>query len=88
MVSDYRPEARLVAYTPSEVVHRRLAALWGIESRRAPEPFRTTDFMVKHVTEDLLARGLVGKGEAIAVVSATPPDRPGFGASMMQVVLI
>ena len=85
MVSDYRPLSRIIAYTPRPEVYRRMAALWGVEPRLAPEPFRTTDFMVAHVTKDLLDRGVARQGDTVAIVGPTPPDRPGFGASMMQV---
>ncbi|MBS2023373.1 MAG: pyruvate kinase [Deltaproteobacteria bacterium] len=88
LVSDHRPPSDVYAYTPRPEVHQRLAALWGVRSSLSPEHFRTTDFMVKHITEDLLARGVAHKGETIAIVGPTPPDRSGWGASMLQVAQV
>ena len=85
MLSDYRPHASIIAYTPRPEVCRRMAALWGVTPRLAPEPFRTTDFMVQFLMKDLLERGFARKGETVALVGPTPPDRPKHGASMMQV---
>jgi pyruvate kinase len=88
MVSDLRPPAPIIAYTAQEAVWRRGAALWGIESRRTPAPFHETDRLVKYLTDDLLARGVAEPGDPIAIVSSTPPDRAGFGASMLQIVVL
>ncbi len=88
MVSDCRPNANIVAYTPRREVYQRLSALWGVIPRLAPEPFRTTDFMVQTLMKDLAARGPARRGETVCLVGPTPPDRPQHGASMMQVAEI
>jgi pyruvate kinase len=88
MVSELRPPSPIIAYTAQEAVWRRGAALWGIESRRTPTPFHETDRLVKYLTDDLLARGIAQPGDPIAIVSSTPPDRAGFGASMLQIVVL
>jgi len=86
LVSEFRPPATIVSYTPRADVHTRTAALWGVRPRLVEEAFRTTDFMVAFMVRDLVENGLAAKGETVAIVSATPPDRIGHGASMMQVI--
>jgi pyruvate kinase len=87
-LSSYRPAVPIVAYTAREDVYRRSAALWGVQPRLLPAPFSSTDALVKALCQDLLARGVARRGEAVAVLSATPPDQPGYGASMLQVVVL
>jgi pyruvate kinase len=84
-VAEYRPQARIVAFTASEVAYRRMALYWGVTARRVPKAFDTTDEMIAAITQTLVGSGEVMRGEAVVIASAVPPNRPTFGASMMQI---
>src|SRR6267143_4222211 len=45
-VAEYRPQAKIVAFTASEVAYRRMALYWGVTARRVPKAFDTTDEMI------------------------------------------
>jgi pyruvate kinase len=84
LIAEYRPQARIVAFTASAEAHRRMALYWGVSSRLVPKPFESTDDMLAAVANNLLGAGDVQRGEAIVIASAVPPNRPIAGASMMQ----
>jgi pyruvate kinase len=84
-VAEYRPQARIVAFTASLEAHRRMALYWGVTSRRVARPFESTDEMIANVAQTLVGAGEAMRGEAVVIASAVPPNRPTFGASMMQI---
>ena len=84
-VAEYRPQARIVAFTASLEAYRRMALYWGVTARRVPKPFETTDEMISTIAQTLVGAGEAMRGEAIVIASAVPPNRPTFGASMMQI---
>jgi pyruvate kinase len=84
-VAEYRPQARIVAFTASDVAYRRMALYWGVTARKVPRAFDTTDEMISTVAQTLVGAGEAMRGEAIVIASAVPPNRPTFGASMMQI---
>ena len=84
-IAEYRPQARTVAFTASEVSWRRMALYWGVTARRVRKPFETTDEMISTIAQTLVGAGEAMRGEAIVIASAVPPNRPTFGASMMQI---
>ena len=84
-VAEYRPQARIVAFTASLEAYRRMALYWGVTARRVPKPFETTDEMISSIAQTLVGAGEAMRGEAIVIASAVPPNRPTFGASMMQI---
>ena len=84
-IAEYRPQARIVAFTASEVAYRRMALYWGVTARRVKKPFETTDEMIANIAQTLVGAGEAMRGEAIVIASAVPPNRPTFGASMMQI---
>jgi pyruvate kinase len=84
-IAEYRPQARIVAFTASEQSYRRMALYWGVNARRVPRPFDTTDEMIATISQTLVGSGEAMRGEAIVIASAVPPNRPTFGASMMQI---
>jgi pyruvate kinase len=84
-VAEYRPQAKIVAFTASEVAYRRMALYWGVTARRVPKAFDTTDEMIAAIAQTLVGSGEVMRGEAVVIASAVPPNRPTFGASMMQI---
>jgi pyruvate kinase len=84
-IAEYRPQARIVAFTASEVAYRRMALYWGVTARKVAKPFETTDELISTIAQMLVGAGEVMRGEAIVIASAVPPNRPTFGASMMQI---
>ena len=84
-IASYRPQARIVAFTASEIAYRRMALYWGVTARRVRKSFETTDEMIAAVAQTLVGAGEAMRGEAIVIASAVPPNRPTFGASMMQI---
>jgi len=84
-VAEYRPQARIVAFTASQEAYRRMALYWGVTARRVPKAFESTDEMIAAVANTLVGAGEAMRGEAIVIASAVPPNRPTFGASMMQI---
>src|SRR5438477_453720 len=84
-IAEYRPQARIVGFTASEIAYRRMALYWGVTARRVKKPFETTDEMIANIAQTLVGAGEAMRGEAIVIASAVPPNRPTFGASMMQI---
>src|ERR1700694_125624 len=84
-IAEYRPQARIVAFTASEISYRRMALYWGVTARRVKKPFETTDEMIATIAQTLVGAGEAMRGEAIVIASAVPPNRPTFGASMMPI---
>lgn len=76
LLSRYRPSVPLIAFSPNQEVRRRLSLLWGVMPR-VLEPVRETEEMVRRVEEELLARGLVKRGDRIVIVFGAPVGQPG-----------
>jgi pyruvate kinase len=76
LLSHYRPEVPIVAFSPNQEVRRRLALLWGVVPR-VLEPIQETEAMVRRVEEELLARGLASKGDRVVIVFGAPVGQPG-----------
>ncbi len=74
LLSKYRPEARIVAFTAEAKVHRRLALLWGVLPILI-EPLETTDEIIARAERELLDRGLCEHGEGVVMVAGAPPNR-------------
>src|SRR3990170_4337770 len=74
LVSRFRPNCRIVAFTPSESNFRRLAAVWGVTPLLFPR-YASTDEMISHAEKVLLQRGMVTAGEWVAMVAGIPPNQ-------------
>ncbi len=71
LISEYRPEALIVALTTNEVTYRRLALYWGV----APvmiSPAATTDEMFHRVSRVVRERGLAPHGEQVVITMGVP----------------
>jgi pyruvate kinase len=71
LVSEYRPEARLVAFTSDEDVYRRLALYWGVEPLKA-QIGPSFDQLVVDVERRLVADKFARPGELVVLVVAVP----------------
>jgi pyruvate kinase len=71
LVSEYRPEARIVVLTSEEHVYNRLALYWGCEAVRAPQA-PSFDAMLKDVERRLVEGRYCKPGDLAVVIVAVP----------------
>jgi pyruvate kinase len=74
LLSKYRPEARIVAFTPNEITLRQMAMYWGV----TPHPFdrRTyTDEELAAAASILESEGAAAKGDRVVMVAGVPPNQ-------------
>ena len=81
-----RPSCRLIGASPSCETARQMALSWGVEPLLVGE-YETTDELVWCVVEAAAQRGLVSKGETIAVLAGAP-DSPTRGSDVLRVVTV
>ncbi len=73
LLSKYRPEARIIAFSPMPVTRRRMAMMWGvtpIESERRD----STDLMIAWAEKYLERETICDEGEGVVVVAGIPPN--------------
>ncbi len=73
LISKYRPEARIVAFTPNDSTLRQMAMYWGV----TPHPFerrRYTDEELASAADILEKEGVVSKGDRVVMVAGVPPN--------------
>jgi pyruvate kinase len=74
VISRFRPEAPLLAFTPSARIARQLSVAWGVNAF-ATEQHRTADEIVWLAVEATVTRGIACRGD-IVVVLVGSPDEP------------
>lgn len=74
LVARHRPNARIVAFTPSRSIRDRLAIVWGVTPLMFPR-LGSTDEMIAEAERLLLAMGLVQRGEPVAMAAGIPPNQ-------------
>ena len=72
-ISRFRPTVPILAATPHEQTARQLSMAWGIEPMIV-DRHSTTDEIVWFAVEAAAARGVVRKGDVVAVVVGSPTD--------------
>jgi pyruvate kinase len=77
LISELRPNVRLLALTPHLNVVRRMALYWGVTARKVGR-FASTEAMVRQVRKLLLAEKLARPGAPIVIVAGVPLNQPGF----------
>ncbi len=73
LISKYRPEQRVVAFTPNITTRRRMALYWGIQ----PHAFERRDYTddeIAAAADILLTEGVVSPGETVVMVAGVPPN--------------
>jgi len=73
LISKYRPEQRVVAFTPNTTTRRRMALYWGIQ----PHAFERRDYTddeIAAAAEILAAEGVAVPGEPVVMVAGVPPN--------------
>jgi pyruvate kinase len=71
LVSQYRPRAPIIAFSPIQETRRRLSLLWGVLPRRI-EPVKDIDSLARTAERRLLEEKLVRKGDVVGLVAGTP----------------
>ncbi|MSP61845.1 MAG: pyruvate kinase [Myxococcales bacterium] len=71
LLSEYRPEARIFAFSDRPSTVRQLALYWGVTPAAAPTA-GSTDEMLERVGEALKAAGHVVAGESVVITMAVP----------------
>jgi len=71
LMSEYRPEARIIALTTDDIAYRRLALYWGVTPVLI-EPAFTTDEMIDQVERVLRERALAADGEYVIITMGSP----------------
>jgi pyruvate kinase len=83
LLSEYRPEAAIVAFSAREETFHRLALYWGVRPERAPAA-ASTEEMVAKVAAWLKQAKLAQTGERVIVTMGVPL---GSGTSTNQLTV-
>jgi pyruvate kinase len=73
LLSKYRPDAKVVAFTAVPEVYERMALYRGVHPRML-ERKDTTDLMLSSAEKHLEKEGLAEPGEVVVMVAGTPPN--------------
>lgn len=76
LISRWRTQIPVLAFTPNQRVRSQLALVWGVETFLVPQVSHT-DHMVEQVDKALLDIGRAGYGEKVVIVAGVPPGVPG-----------
>jgi pyruvate kinase len=71
MVSKYRPNIQIIAFTPSKIVQHQLNLSWGVTSLKM-DYFNSIDDVISQTEILLLKNSFVKKGDTIVVLLGTP----------------
>ena len=82
LVSKFRPQVPITCFTGSENICRRMSLYWGISPHIMKFP-DNTDKMISESEKTLLKKGIVKKGDAIAII-ATSPFAQGGKSNIMK----
>ena len=74
LISEHRPAARVIAFTPLQETYRRMALYWGVTPFVIPS-YNSADEMLSAVSRVLIGRRLCRKGDAV-VISSGVPNQP------------
>ena len=70
MISKYRPQAAIYAFTHSATVAQRTNLYWGVHPMKCTQAL-SIDHMVDMAEEELLSRGLLKSADVLGVVAGT-----------------
>lgn len=73
LISKYRPETKIVAFSPNETTLRRMALYWGVE----PHQFQRksyTDEEIFSASQILVREGIANDGDTVVMVAGVPPN--------------
>ncbi|MBI4444664.1 MAG: pyruvate kinase [Acidobacteria bacterium] len=81
LVSKYRPETNIIAFTPYTAVVNRMGLLWGVHPMRMHE-ISNVDELIHSVEKILLRQGLVGAGDEVVILTGAPIMEKGHTSLM------
>jgi pyruvate kinase len=73
LISKYRPEARIVAFSPNEDTRNRMALYWGVSAHDF-ERETYTDNEIASAAAILLKEEVVATGDVVVMVAGVPPN--------------
>jgi pyruvate kinase len=73
LLSKYRPQARILAFTPEPRTMARMALYWGVRPLRF-QRLASTDEMILFAERKLLELGVCQPGEAVVILAGVPPN--------------
>jgi pyruvate kinase len=74
LLSKYRPQAVIYAFTPVVSTYRRMAIYGGVRPMLI-DRVHSTDDMIASAETELLHRGLVEEGDGLVMVAGVPPNQ-------------
>jgi pyruvate kinase len=83
LLSEYRPAARIVAFSSRPEIRRQLALYWGVWPEPAPHA-ETTDGMLEAVGQSLKERGHAKEGD-LAVITLAVPLGTGGNTNLVKI---
>lgn len=85
-VSKYRPDAWIIAATPSRDVMRKLALVWGVYSVET-DKMTSTDDAIEGSVQSAVRAGYIHQGEIIVITAGIPVGVVG-GTNMIKVHVV
>lgn len=85
-ISKYRPKAPIIAVTPNNKISRKLALVWGVQTK-VGKPTDSTDEMLDNAVQDALETGVVSHGDLVILTAGVPVGTPGT-TNLMKVHII
>jgi pyruvate kinase len=76
LISEFRPDARILGLTPSADTVNRMALYWGVEGMQVGR-VSSTDTMLRQVRRLCLEEGICKPGTPVVVVAGVPLNIPG-----------
>jgi pyruvate kinase len=83
LISEFRPQARIIGLTPNADTVNRMALYWGVQGRQVGR-LQSTDAMLRQVRRLCRDEGLCEAGSAVVIVAGVPLNEPG-NTNMMSV---
>jgi pyruvate kinase len=83
LISEYRPDANIIALTTNEVSFRRLAMIWGVTPVLI-SPAATTEELIDRVEATMIERNLAVPGENVLITMAVPVGS-GMQTNMLKI---
>jgi pyruvate kinase len=76
LLSRYRPQMPIIAFSPTPEVRPRLSLLWGVQPR-VLEAMKDPEQMVRRVEQELLENRLAKVGDRVCIVFGAPVGEAG-----------
>lgn len=74
LLSKYRPNATIIAFTPEPATLRRMALYWGVQPETI-ERRKNTDLMIATAEKFLEKNGICEAGTGVVMVAGIPPNQ-------------